>query len=92
MDSFNDTLRDAIALVSGHTERDAFDPLMGQVANSVVADLKAADFDDVVGAFLGITLRLVDALAARAGESPEEYWNGIAAALSGRLAELENQA
>lgn len=93
MNPLYDTLRDTIALVGGGiAESDTDNPELSAVVHSVIDDLRSADFDDVVVSFLGITMRLVDALARQQGEDPDEYWNRIAGTLSARLAELENQA
>ncbi|MEU1556939.1 hypothetical protein ABZ517_30160 [Streptomyces scabiei] len=93
MTTLHTALLDIVALVGGGiTERQADDPQLSRALDSVVNDLRASDSDDVLTAFLGITLGLVDRLAQHTGETPEEYWNQTAAGLSARLAEQENQA
>jgi len=93
MTALHTTLLDVVALVGGGiAELDTPDDQIGQAVTAIVNDLQAADPDDVVTAFLGVTLALVERLAKRTGETPEEYWNHTAAGLSARLAGLENQA
>jgi hypothetical protein len=83
------TLRDAIALVSGHVGY-ADDPLLDRTLNAVIDDLQAADFDDVVVSFLGITLALVDQLADRStDDTSDDCWSRQAALLSARITDKD---
>lgn len=93
MTSLHSALRDITALVGGGiSELRTDDPDMGRVLNGVLSDLQAADPDDVLVAFLGVTIALTERLAQHAGTTPTDYWNRTAAGMSARLAELENRA
>lgn len=89
----HDTLRDVVALVGGGiAERSIDDPELSRAVSAVMDDLHTAQQDDVVTAFLGVIISLVDRLARITNETPEEYWSHTAAGVSARLAEMENQA
>ncbi|MGW5215124.1 hypothetical protein ACWEQO_29030 [Streptomyces sp. NPDC004051] len=91
MTTLNATLRDTIALVGGGIFPTT-DPAHETVVRAVIDDLRAADPDDVINSFLGLTVVLVERLAQLTNNTPESYWNRTAAEISAHLAELENQA
>jgi hypothetical protein len=90
MQTDHDTIRNALAFITGHLNHE--EQSIDAALNHVEDDLRAANVGDVLVAFAGTVLVLVDRLASLHGEEPTQHWQRLATDVSATLAELENQA
>ncbi|MFC4611159.1 hypothetical protein ACFO9E_25695 [Streptomyces maoxianensis] len=88
MSAMHNTLRDAVAVISGCLADP--EPALDKALDSVLEDLQDANPMDIVAAFAGITLGLVEDLAHGTPDTREDYWQGRAARLSAHITEMEN--
>lgn len=88
MTDLADTVRDVVAVISGCLADP--EPTLNRTLDHVLTDLQQANQMDIVAAFAGITLALVDDLAHGTPDTREDYWRGRANELAARLTEMEN--
>ncbi|MEV8307858.1 hypothetical protein AB0P36_10965 [Streptomyces flavidovirens] len=88
MNALHDTVRDAVALISGCLADS--EPVIDSALESVLEDLEQASAIDVVAAFASITVTLVSDLADGTPDTREDYWRTRAGRITRRLTEVEN--